>query len=541
MKKFNGHRCERRNLTDLLLDGAGPDGTKRKQPKAKKRPKNFTTEPAANKKLNGGPTSPVESLLDVLAMQSSPGYTKRAGSNMDAGTQALMQYTTAAQGRILEPMTDKQKAETNYALNKEKLRLGLPEYAQGLYAFEQRSAEDRGYQTGGPVRFTGSPGELPDFLREYLNTQGGLNMASSVGQTAGSLISNIGTNASDPSSKYGVQEGLGAAISGATNPLAMTFGPVGMGVGALLGLGKSLFTHKKEKNEVNEMQREMREERIAMNVDSAKSFSDQVLNTYDQQGVGGGLYARHGGPVDRFYTGGPTEPPVESVADPRLAPGVGRDEGVFRPDTTPRDTTMENVREYATKNPLDAVGLGLAIGGQIPVLGEPLDLANAILSGGRGIYNTVIGDTDKAAEQFGYAALSGASVLPFAGNIPALGRIAHGAHKLERGVIAGKGYKAATYDSMEMGGPVDYETEKSEVILASPSDPPVAVGQGEYKRVSNNLYRAKGPSHKHGGIPTRGATEPFVDSTGQFNDSPYVFSDAKEMRFDPSDILSMIS
>ena len=91
------------------------------------------------------------------------------------------------------------------------------------------------------------------------------------------------------------------------------------------------------------------------------------------------------------------------------------------------------------------------------------------------------------------------------------------------------------------GGPVDYETEKSEVILASPSDPPVAVGQGEYKRVSNNLYRAKGPSHKHGGIPTRGATKPFVDSTGQFNDSPYVFSDAKEMRFDPSDILSMIS
>ena len=92
-----------------------------------------------------------------------------------------------------------------------------------------------------------------------------------------------------------------------------------------------------------------------------------------------------------------------------------------------------------------------------------------------------------------------------------------------------------------MGGPVDYETEKSEVILASPNDPPVAVGQGKYTQVSENLYRAKGPSHKHGGIPTRGATEPFVDNMGMYNDSPYVFSDAKEMRFDPSEILSMIA
>ena len=46
-KKFNGHRCERRNLTDLVL-GTGPDGKKRAKPKAKSRPKNFF-EP-------GGPT-----------------------------------------------------------------------------------------------------------------------------------------------------------------------------------------------------------------------------------------------------------------------------------------------------------------------------------------------------------------------------------------------------------------------------------------------------------------------------------------------------
>lgn len=39
-KKFNGHRCERRNLTDLVL-GTGPTGKKRSKPKAKNRPKNF--------------------------------------------------------------------------------------------------------------------------------------------------------------------------------------------------------------------------------------------------------------------------------------------------------------------------------------------------------------------------------------------------------------------------------------------------------------------------------------------------------------------
>ena len=44
MKKFNGHRCERRNLTDLLL-GTGPDGKRRAKPKAKKRPRNYTTDP----------------------------------------------------------------------------------------------------------------------------------------------------------------------------------------------------------------------------------------------------------------------------------------------------------------------------------------------------------------------------------------------------------------------------------------------------------------------------------------------------------------
>ena len=517
MKKFNGHRCERRNLTDLVL-GTGPDGKPRPKPKAKKRPKNFTKEPAANKKYFGGPYIDPNQLI-----QGNPslGYGMTLADPL-AGIQEF-------------DMPEEDFYDLNFTPGS--VRRDLRQRRR-QFDRAQKIADRQAARTAAEGA---NPGQVPNKMAELLEDDAKAAAISAGGQAAGEFIIGMDKRASDPGAKYGVGEGAGALIKGATNPLAMAFGPAGMAVGAALNLGASIFKHKKEKDEFELAQEEAREERIANEMAAAQSFSDQVLQTYSQEGVGGGLYARHGGPVDRFYTGGPTEPPVESVANPMLAPGIGRNEGVFKQDNTQRDRTLENVREYASDNPLDAAQLGLAIGGQIPVLGEPLDLANAVISGGRGIYNTAIGDTDKAAEQFGLAALSGASVIPFFGNVPALGRIAHGAHKLERGVIAGKGVKAATYDGYEMGGPVDYETEKSEVILASPNDPPVAVGQGKYTQVSENLYRAKGPSHKHGGIPTRGATEPFVDNMGMYNDSPYVFSDAKEMRFDPSEILSMIA
>jgi hypothetical protein len=89
-------------------------------------------------------------------------------------------------------------------------------------------------------------------------------------------------------------------------------------------------------------------------------------------------------------------------------------------------------------------------------------------------------------------------------------------------------------------GQSDYETEGGEVMMASPSDPPVGLANGGYNKMSKNMYKAVGPKHERGGIPTSGATEGFVDAQGQSHDSPYVFSDAKEMRFDASQILSMI-
>ena len=90
-------------------------------------------------------------------------------------------------------------------------------------------------------------------------------------------------------------------------------------------------------------------------------------------------------------------------------------------------------------------------------------------------------------------------------------------------------------------GQPDYETEGGEVMLASPGDAPVAVGNGNYKQVASNLYQAEGPRHEAGGIATQGATEPFMDASGQSHDSPYVFSDSDDMMFDATDILKLIS
>ena len=521
MKKFNGHRCERRNLTDLVL-GTGPDGKPRPKPKAKKRPKNFTTEPARNRKFTGGFTAPG---LDYNVPQA-PLSLEQLFAQVNAGQAA--------------------------------------------------------------------PGQVPGKLSELLGNQAKASAISAGGQAVGEFITGLDKRASDPGAKYGVGEGAGALIKGATNPLAMALGPVGMGVGAALGLAGSIFKHKKEKDEFELAQEEAREERIANEMAAAQSFSDQVLQTYSQEGIGGGLYARLGGAVDRFYTGGPTEPPavmpgMEQYAqyanlNPELANAVANmperndrltsftDAELSRNEQMQRSrvdaASLEkakdvagNIVQYHMDKPLDALGMDLALLGQVPIIGEPADLLNAGISTTRAAYNKAVGDTAKAQEQAILASLSAASAIPFMGNVAGVSRVAkgadtvatglnvgkaahhvaHGAHDLERAVIAGKGVKAATYEGYEMGGPVDYETEKSEVILASPNDPPVAVGQGKYTQVSNNLYRAKGPSHKHGGIPTRGATQPFVDNTGTYNDSPYVFSDAKEMRFDPSEILSMIT
>lgn len=443
-KKFNGHRCERRNLTDLVL-GTGPTGARRSTPKANSRPRNYTTEPAVNKKIFGGDNSkekltrlakgaglmtlgavggPAGMVLANLLSQRSQDFQADPAVTPVAPVQAepkqstvlttdqktaqlsedgipdesINMYgdTTAVQKMQFGGMPDMQMQEVLAALaqleesedpNAQNI---VSQVTQDPQRLKQLLEKIKG--AGGIEALQGAPGTLPEKLNKFLGKQGGLNLVSAGGQALGSFITQNADSVTDPRKDFSGQEAVGGAISGAFNPLAMAFGPVGMGVGALVGAGKQFFDHKKEQDAFNTQMAEEKLQRARMGAESAQQFSNQVLSTYDQTGLGGGFYARKGGPVDKFYH----------------------------------------------------------------------------------------------------------------------------------------------------GGQVDYETEKNEVILASPNDPPVAMGQGGYNKLSANLYKGNGPSHEMGGIPTRGATEPFVDAGGQKQDSPYVFSDAKEMRFDASDILSMI-
>ena len=96
-------------------------------------------------------------------------------------------------------------------------------------------------------------------------------------------------------------------------------------------------------------------------------------------------------------------------------------------------TAGNNAYQFHKDKPLDALGMDLAIAGQLPVIGEVADLANAGISGARGLYNTAVGDTAKAKEQFTLAGLSAASAVPFAGNaLLKLGTTYHTRHTLLR-------------------------------------------------------------------------------------------------------------
>ena len=239
-----------------------------------------------------------------------------------------------------------------------------------------------------------TPGQVPGALQEYMKKSGNKSLVSGAGQAVGSYLSQTGAPEAGEKPELKGGQVVGGMVSGATNPLAMSLGPWGMAAGAVIGGVGSVMKNDNAQGDWAEARAEEKDIRLNNNAANAKQFSTQSLSQYDQQGAGGGYYAKYGGPLHKYYMGGSPEQ-------------------------------------------------------------------------------------------------------------------------------------------------VDYETEKSEVILASPNDRPIAVGQGGYKQLSSNLYKGNGPSHAQGGIPTRGATEPFVDPMGE-QQGPYVFSDSKDMSFDATEILSMI-
>ena len=105
----------------------------------------------------------------------------------------------------------------------------------------------------------------------------------------------------------------------------------------------------------------------------------------------------------------------------------------------------------------------------------------------------------------------------------------------------GSGYNTVANYGGAMNAP-QYETEGGEMMMASPQDPPMATNNGNYKQVASNMYQVQGPKHESGGVLTQGATESYIDPiTGQPVESPYVFSDASDMKIDASEFLKMIS
>ena len=349
MKKFNGHRCERRNLTDLLL-GTGPDGKKRPKPKAKKRPKNFTLEPARNKRYLGGPFE-------------------------DPGAQLDQEYMNYMQ----------QQQAMNMFQPQANINFGMP--ARGTFSSAQMPLMDRIF--GEQVDMSElAPGEVADAMQQNQMRAGKVALGSAALGTVGQFVQN-----SDFAQQEGtagdIATGLGGAASGLGMALPYAAMVPGLAPFAIVGGAIASVYKKKAAEQAEDRARRKRlQESQLLQTKAAEEYSRQIQNMYDAQG--------------------------------------------------------QTVNSYMAK---------------------------------------------------------------------------HG------------GYM----------GNVDYETEGGEMMLASPADPPIGLANGGSNKMSKNLYKAVGPRHEQGGIPTAGATEEFVDAQGQSHDSPYVFSDAKEMRFDASQILSMIS
>lgn len=229
-------------------------------------------------------------------------------------------------------------------------------------------------------------------------------------------------------------------------------------------------------------------------------------------------------------------------------------------------TGAGNTWQYITENPLDAAQIGIGgaaiVADGIPGVGTlasgVLDGINAGISGGRAGYYGLTNKPGKAAFYTGLAGLDATAAIPGpvgdaagASKISALlGKVAkskagHYAHEGAQVATKGKAALAAEdISTMAAGGSTnaaEYETEGGEVMLASPADAPVATEQGRYDKIATNLYKAEGPRHEQGGVPTAGATQSFRDASGQIHNAPYVYSDSPDMMMDPTEILKLIS
>lgn len=536
MKKFNGHRCERRNLTDLVL-GTGPDGKKRAQPKAKKRPKNYTDEPAVNKMYTGGPLENYN-LGNVQFTGSAgqmPGQISQflqEGNNanlVSAGGQAF--GTMIANESAGDHPTDGYKfgegagdfiagATNPLAMSLGPwgmLAFGVGNVAKGIYEEKRDLKEYREQQQKDrDKRIALNAQAAQNFSNQAMSTYDQAGTGGSFYRHGGHLMKYY----------YG-----GPGPTTANPPAVM---PGMEQYAQYANLNPALA------NAVSN---------VPVKNDRLTSYTDAELARYEAN--------------------------AKAAAD------------------NARYEQYKDTAQLVATNPtvaMDAVqlGLGAVQTSEIPVFSQAAGVINTLGYGSRAAASYIGGDTLAGGMYTGLAGLSAAGTLPVAGTaadasvlatqaanfskglksasnieaglevantartattaskvihgLEAAEHVVHPMASLDKAVNVGTGgqYKPS-YVMMghRYGGRPQYETEKSEVILASPGDKPIAMGQGGYTKLSQNLYKGNGPSHEQGGIPTSGGTKQFIDNTGQAN-SPYVFSDDKAMRFDATNILSMI-
>mgnify|MGYP001495467983 CR=1 FL=1 len=579
MKKFNGHRCERRNLTDLVL-GTGPDGKKRPKPKAKKRPKNFTIEPARNKKyLGGNPTGdplPESNPAIPMELQNDPMYIRQQMLAMQA--QNLRNRFTNARGEFMKEYDPRvagfidnellggrfKNKQTDY--NYKYLPEGMPDEPEN-YRFIPRFMEDvvlpenaeknrlgTAWSAGTVTNlaqaydpsFEGST-RHSDYINRALQGEGSYE-ASPARRGSDYQIGDIlfrGRGKKTGNKKFGFfkrQAKEGQSYDSHSDIITdITMDADGNPVYSVMGGNMSDTLYDRELS-AKDLARKYRGRMTNTNIANQSAaynletnpllFGAYPANETMQmlQRYGGRNVPKYseGGQIFQDLTG------VELMNQIQEQNKINANRAALGAGLGTAGSLLRSLSQNPDSRPTDAFSLADGFGGVLEGagMGAQFGLPGAIIGGAFGLGKSLL-NHHREKNQY-LQALEEAKAERTAANQDS-------AKNFSTQVLSTYDQNGIGAGYYEHGGSVDYETEKSEVILAGPNDPPIAIGQGTYKRKSNNLYEGAGPSHEMGGIPTRGATEPFVDQMGQVQDSPYVFSDAKEMRFDPSSILSMIS
>lgn len=690
-KKFNGHRCERRNLTDLVL-GTGPTGKKRAKPKAKKRPKNYSTEPAANRMDMGGPArqqlrgNEVNYLLnnylsggykthEYVPNQTNPLHFRVrpevAYPVQPQGTEVMAPSSTAvAMPGMPQPVVNqnmipdvvyrhptKQQEQAVKEYEQQQLAAELAEFRRRMESGEESLEEDilelfpylstifgandamraiNDLRENGVIDNPAVYDDLADIVAAapiggWLGKGSKVKLArmryagdglvdagdvAKVGRQVHNTVKGIGFGLDRTEDERGINNRyggvpkaqLGLATQGIpgvggifdtldryANPPAIPADMPNSAASAFNDFymnaspGKRIALHERMSANPNAYPY-VRQMNHGLDVAlGTNAISEQMYqDTFDSR-TRDDAYAQYG---NQFQQG--MAPTVRDRSyEPEYQINMGSQE--------PGDPSDPNFTQANTRAPFDPSGL-LKFAGRLQKKNMLTGLSPSQIPGAVADFNKKMGQLNLAGsamgslgsflnqqaqgeagpmDQYRYNAPDGTmasagDILSGAGRFAQFGPLGMAGGALY-GAIAGKrrrekaaedwqtafeerndaiaaGNVQAAYSGadsaysgyadegnfyMTMGGRPDYETEKNEVILASPGDKPIAMTGNSYKQLSTNLFKGRGPSHEQGGIPTKGATEPFVDSGGNYQDSPYVFSDA--YKIDPTEFLSMLS